>query len=64
MSGVKMIDIMNNCCEYKLSLPLAKNFETIDSRQTTKVSKEVICEFVQRAVSMKSKCMHYKLTQM
>ena len=58
ISGVRMIGIMNNVSEYKLSLPLAKNFETSDSRQTPKVSKEVICEFVQRAVSMKIKCQH------
>ena len=58
MSGVEMIGIMNNISECKLSLPLAKNFETSDSRKTPEVSMEVICEFVQRAVSMKSKSMH------
>ena len=58
MPGLRMIGIMNNVSEYKLSLPLAKNFETDESRKTTKVSKDVICAFVQRAVSMDIKSSH------
>ena len=60
MSAVRMIGIMNTTSEYKLSLPLAKNFERneSESRESTEVSKEVICEFIEWAVSNHMKCSH------
>ena len=64
MSGMRMIGAMNQVSEYKLSLPLAKNFETSESRQAPNVSKDMICEFVQRAVSMDIKTMQsYKFRE-
>ena len=64
MSGMRMIGAMNQVSEYKLSLPLAKNFETSESRQAHKVPKDMICEFVQRAVSMDIKTSHsYKFRE-
>ena len=60
MSAMRMIGIMNKVSEYKLDLPFSKNIETSesDSRQALQVSKDAICEFVQRSVSDKMKSMH------